>query len=225
MPAAINPVSSSIQLSAIADAGLGVVQNNRSVGQTTTVDPLSASVSAQAWNGDISVTAETAMAAAWTTGSSGQVTLWNRFSSADLQAYPSSELGTCSPGWFYSFTSDAPAIFTLNYTETYSGLYPYVMLPILQELVNGELVQQRVCTVPSSGSFAFTIDPGQTYTVQLWDLSNCYQLTPFVCEMNGTYSFEITAIPEPGLCWVLAIAATIYLCGGRWRGSDEAQVR
>lgn len=94
----VTPIGSSLTLHAEADAGSGLVPDDQSASQTTALNGLSASVLAQAINGDLSATAESDATASWTSASAGQVSIHTLFTTDNLSAYEDSRVATGSPG-------------------------------------------------------------------------------------------------------------------------------
>src|ERR1039458_2427180 len=82
--AGITPISSSLSLHAEANAGIGLVQNNQSVAQTSGLNPLLASDFAQAFNGNLSAATESDATATWTSASAGQFSIHTRFTTDNL---------------------------------------------------------------------------------------------------------------------------------------------
>ncbi len=197
--AAITPISSFLSLHAEANAGIGLIEDSQSVAQTSSLNPLSTSVFAQAFNGNLGAATESDAAATWISASAGQFSLHDRFTTDDLGLYYDSRVATGSPGWLYSFSSDLPATLTLNYAITYAGYDPYLTILFINQTIGGSLVTQvEFDKPPSSGTVSFAINPNQNYAFQIFDDSNVNQLLPqFTSDMNATFSFQITPVPEP----------------------------
>ena len=168
--------------------------------QTTALNPLSASVLAQAYNGSLQATTESSAMATWTSAAAGQFTIDTRFITDDLSSFYDSRVATGSPGWAYSFSSDQSAVLTLNYAISYTGNFAYSTLLFLNESVGSSLVRQdEFGRPPTSGTLSFTINPYVNYTLQLFDDSNLNQGLPaMTTDMTGTFSFQIAPVPEPG---------------------------
>jgi hypothetical protein len=198
--AIIYPISSSLDLHAEANAGAGLVSNGNAMRQLTTLNPLSASVLAQAVNGTLKATTGSSGTATWTSAAAGQFSIDTRFTTDDLTAFYDSRVATGSPGWIYTFSSDQSAVLTLNYAITYTGNYAYSTLLFFNQTMGASLVRQVGFGVPpASGTFSFAINPNVDYTLQLFDDSNLNQgLSAFTSEMTGNFSFQITPVPEPG---------------------------
>jgi len=208
--AGITPISSSLSLHAEANAGIGLVQNNQSVAQTSGLNPLSASVFAQAFYGNLSAATESDATATWTSASAGQFSIHTRFTTDNLSSYYDSRVATGSPGWFYTFNSDQPATLTLNYAITYTGPYAYSTLLDFNQMIGSSLVTQVQFGIPpSSGTRSFAINPNVNYTLQIFDNSNLNQFLPqFTSDMNATFSFQITPVPEPSAFALAVLGAT-----------------
>jgi hypothetical protein len=212
LPGAVAPVSSSISLTAWADAGAGSVQNNKSVQQTTALNPLSTSVLAQALNGNVQATTTSDGAASWSSASSFQLTLHTRFSCNG----PGCGMATGSAGWFYTFNSDQAATLTLNYQFTQTGPYGYGLRYVLNESTPDVLHQLEFYYLPASGAASFALDPGVDYTLQLFDNSNLYQNPdPYTTDLTGNFSFNITPVPESQGVFLLGVVILGIGCGRR----------
>ena len=203
----VTPISSSITLHAESNAGAGLIQDDQSTGQTTTLNGLSASVLALAVNGTLDATSESTASATWTSASEGQFTVDTRFTTDDLSPFYDSRVAAGGDPFSYSFSSDVPATLTLDYGITSVsdwgiwGLAPFISLS------GGPDVEQTEWSAPSSGSLSFDISPGQNYTLELYDGSNLNVYLPaFTTEMAGTFSFQITPMPEPEDLTLLGIA-------------------
>jgi hypothetical protein len=207
--AVIFPTSSSLDLHAESNAGAGLVQDDNSMGQTTSLNELSASVFAQASNGTLGATTESSAVATWTSASAGQFTIDTRFTTDDLSALYDSRVATGTPGWTYSFSSDQQAVLTLSYGITYTGPYSYSTILAFNQMIGGGVIRQvQFNTPPSSGTVSFAINPNLNYTLQLFDDSNLNEFLPaFASEMTGTFSFQITPVPEPNSLTLLGILA------------------
>lgn len=207
--AIIFPISSSLDLHAESNAGTGLVQDDYSVGQTTSLNSLSASVFAQAPNGTLDATAESSAVATWTSASEGQFSIDTRFTTDDLSSFYDSRVATGSPGWIYTFSSDQQAVLTLSYEITHTGYDPYATLLDFNQMIGGGVIKQVQFVVPpTSGILYFAIRPNVNYKLQIFDDSNINQFLPaFTSEMTGTFSFQITTVPEPDGLMLLGIAA------------------
>lgn len=198
----ITPISSSINLHAESNAGAGLIQDDDSAGQTTGLNGLSASVFAQALNGTLKATSQSTASAAWTSASAGQFSLHTELSTDDLGSFSNSRVATGGLAWRYMFTSDSPATFTLNYQVTHNLPYPWGLALTFGELIDHsgfQTIQGPQIPVPSSGLLSFSIVPGRPYAFTLYDGSNLNHYLPaFDSEMTGTFSFQITPVPEPG---------------------------
>jgi hypothetical protein len=197
--AIIYPIASSLNLHAEANAGAGLVAQDNGMSQTTALNPLSAAVLAQAFNGSLQATTESSATATWTSAAAGQFTIDTRFITDDLSSIYSSRVATGSPGWAYSFSSDQSAVLTLNYTISYTGNFAYSTLLFLNESASSSLVRQVDFSVPpTTGTLSFAINPYVNYTLQLFDDSNLNQDLPAMStDMTGTFSFQIASVPEP----------------------------
>ncbi len=203
----VTPISSSIILHAESNAGAGLVQDDQSAGQTTTLNGLSASVLALAVNGTLDATSESTATATWTSASQGQFTVDTRFTTDDLSPFYDSRVAAGGDPLIYSFSSDVPATLTLDYGITSAsdwgiwGMAPFISLS------GGPDAEQTELSAPSSGSLSFGISPGRDYTLELYDGSNLNVYLPaFTSEMAGTFSFQITPAPEPDSLTLLGIA-------------------
>ena len=206
--AVIFPTSSSLGLHAESNAGAGLVQDDHAMGQTTSLNELSASVFARASNGTLDATTESSAVATWTSASAGQFSIDTRFTTDDLGAFYDSRVATGSPGWTYSFSSDQQAVLTLNYGITYTGPFSYSTLLFLNQTSSGGGLHQFQFGAPSSGTLSFAINPNVNYTLQIFDDSNINVFLPaFASEMTGTFSFQIAPVPEPGSLTLLGILA------------------
>ncbi|HLX96619.1 MAG TPA: hypothetical protein VKU37_12815 [Verrucomicrobiae bacterium] len=216
--AIIYPISSSLDLHAEANAGAGLVQDDNGMSQGTGLDALSASVFAQATNGTLNATAQSSASATWISAGAGQVSIDTRFTTDDLGSFIDSRVATGGPGWTYTFSSDQPAVLTLNYGITHTGYDPYETLLFLEQLNNSGVVKQvQLATPPASGVLSFTINPNVNYTFQIFDDSNVNQFLPAsASEITGIFSFQITPVPEPGGLSLLGIA-TVAACLPRRR--------
>ena len=207
--AVIFPISSSLDLHAESNAGAGLVQNDDSVGQTTSLNSLSASVFAPAANGTLGATAGSSAVATWTSASAGQFSIDTRFTTDDLSSFYNSRVATGSPGWTYTFSSDQQAVLALSYGITHTGSDPYATLLNCNQMIGGGVIKQvQFGTPPASGILYFAINPNVNYTLQIFDNSNINQFLPaFTSEMTGTFSFQIMTVPEPNGLMLLCIAA------------------
>jgi hypothetical protein len=198
--AIIYPIASSLNLHAEANAGAGLVANDNGMGQATALNPLSASVLAQAANGTLNATTASSATASWTSAGAGQIMIDTRFTTDDLSAFYDSRVATGSPGWVYTFSSDQPAVLNLNYDITYAGNYPYSTLLFFNQMIGGGVVKQAQFGLPpANGTLSFAVNPYVDYTLQLFDDSNLNQnLSAISSEMTGNFSFQITPVPEPG---------------------------
>ena len=210
--AIIFPISSSLDLHAESNAGAGLVQDNNAAGQTTSLNPLSASVFAQAANGTLDATVESSAMATWTSAGEGQFSIDTVFTTDDLGSSYDSRVATGSPGWIYTFSSDQQAVLTLSYEITHTGFDPYATL-LDFNLFGGVVMKQVQFGVPpTSGILYFAINPNVNYTLQIFDDSNVNQFLPaFTSEMTGTFSFQIAPVPEPNGLMLLGIAAAASL--------------
>ena len=134
-PGDITPISSSINLTADANAGAGDTQNQNSASQTTTLNGLTNTVTAQAVNGGLTATTETDATATWTSASAGTFSLHDNFTSDNLSQYNSSRVAMGGSPWVYTFHSTAPGIFTVNYSVGFSGSFPYGTELFMNQLV------------------------------------------------------------------------------------------
>jgi hypothetical protein len=209
--AGITPISSSLSLHAEANAGIGLVQNDQSVAQTSGLNPLSTSVFAQAFNGSLSAATESDATATWTSAGAGQFSIHTKFVTDNLSQYHDSRVATGSPGWFYTFNSDQPATLTLNYGISYAGSYAYSTILVFNQMIGSSLVTQvEFPRPPSSGIRSFAINPNVNYTLQIFDNSNLNQFLPqFTSNMNATFSFQITPVPEPSAFAIAVLGATV----------------
>jgi hypothetical protein len=197
----VTPISSSINLHAESNAGLGLVQDDQVVTQAITLNGLSTSVFAQASNGTQTATAESSASAVWTSADAGQFTTYTKLASDGLIPFYDARVATGGLDWVYTFKSDLPATLTLSYTVTHNLPYPYGMAVYFGQLIDHgsiQTIQGPKLGVPSSGSLSFSINLGQIYSFTLYDGSNLNQYLPaFSSEMTGTFSFQITPVPEP----------------------------
>ena len=211
--AVIFPISSSLELHAEANAGAGQIQADDSLDQTTSLNSLSASVLARATNGNLAATAESSATTTWTSPGEGQFSIETAFTTDDLSSIHDSRVATGSPGWFYTFSSDQPAILGLSYEITHTGFDPYATLLDFNQMIGGSVVKQVQFGVPpTSGILHFAINPNVNYTLQIFDDSNVNQFLPvFTSEMTATFSFQITTVPEPeGLMFLCLVAAVAF---------------
>jgi hypothetical protein len=217
---AVTPVNSSLALHAAANAGVNPVTDDHSQSQTTTLNNLSVSVFAQAFNGTKKDSSGSSATASWLSANSGQFTFDTKFNSDDLTAYSGSELGSSGNGLSYTFTSDLAATLTLNYNISRMGSYTYALLPAYS------ITRPNVPDIadyfspqgPASGSMSFAIAPGSTCTFGLFDISNLHQNLPaFSSEMIATFSYTITEVPESGTGLALFAFAVVVgrICRGR----------
>jgi hypothetical protein len=211
--AVIFPISSSLDLHAESNAGAGLVQDDDSMAQTTSLNSLSASVFAQAPNGTLDATAESSAVATWTSAGEGQFSIETGFTTDDLSSFYDSRVATGSPGWIYTFSSDQQAVLSLSYDITHTGFDPYATLLDFNQMIGGGVLKQVQFGVPpTSGTLYFAINPNVNYTLQIFDDSNVNQFLPaFTSEMTGTFSFQITPVPEPNGLVLLGIAAITSL--------------
>jgi hypothetical protein len=135
----------------------------------------------------------------------------------DLSSVLDARVATGSPGWSYSFSSDIPAILTLNFDVTHSGVDSYATVLFFQELRAGQLNQWgEFDTPPTSGSISLSIDPGIAYNLQIADNSNINQYLPaLTSDVNATFSFSIVPVPEPTI--LLAVGLGLFSFGLRKR--------
>ena len=213
--ATVSPISSSLTLHAESNAGAGLVQDDNSAGQTTSLNALSSSVSAQSLNGILDATAESSAVATWTSASEGQFSIDTRFTTDQLNPYYDSRVATGSPGWIYTFSSDQQAVLTLGYGITQTGYDPYATILDFKLMTGGGVINQvQFGAPPASGILSFAINPNVNYTLQISDDSNINQFLPaFASDMTGTFSFQIMPVPEPGsftLFWILAAMAGAF---------------
>jgi hypothetical protein len=210
----VTPISSSIILHAEADAGTGLIQDDQSQTQTTTLNGLSASVFAQSVNGTKKDSSRSSASATWASASTGQFSIDTKFTSDNLSSVPNSRVATGSPGWFYSFSSDLPATLTLNYNIAHTGPFSFGSTLDINQSLSNNLVRQVQFAVPSSGSLTFSISPDTNYTFQVFDNSNLNSGLPsFTSEMIATFSYQITPVPEPSAfaLGVLGLVALLIL--------------
>ena len=216
--ATITPIASSLILHAEANAGSGLVTDDQSQSQSSALNPLSASVSADAANGGLNAVAESDAMASWNSSSSGQFDLHTHFTTDDLSTELDSRVATGSPGWFYTFSSDQPAVLTLNYDVSHSGFDPYANLVYLKVLANNMLVAEPGFGVPSTGALTFAIQPGVDYTLQIFDNSNINQYLPaLTSDMNATFGFDIVPVPEPSLLALTGAGLLAWAGRNLWR--------
>jgi hypothetical protein len=168
-------------------------------------------VFARAVNGTLNAISESTASATWTSASEGQFSIYTKFTTDDLGSFYDSRVAAGGNSWVYSFSSDAPATLTLDYEITGSsdwgnwGMAPFI------ELFGGPAVEWTKLSVPSSGSLSFDISPGRNYTLELYDGSNLnLDLPAFTSEMAGTFSFEITPVPEPDSLTLLGLAVAAF---------------
>jgi hypothetical protein len=207
----VTAISSSITLHAESNAGAGLFQDDQSAEQTTALNGLSASVLALAVNGTLDATSESTASATWTSASAGQFSVDTKFTTDDLSQFYDSRVAAGGLDWVYSFSSDTPATLTLDYGITRpSDWGNWGMALYFGQLIyhpNFETIDGVELGVPASGSLSFPINPGQTYTLTLYDGSNLNQYLPaFTSEVAGTFSFEITPAPEPDTLTFLGLA-------------------
>lgn len=223
----VTPISSSINLHAESNAGAGLVQDDKSAGQTTTLNALSASVFARAVNGTLNAISESTASATWTSASEGQFSIYTKFTTDDLGSFYDSRVAAGGNSWVYSFSSDAPATLTLDYEITGSSDWgSWGMALDFGQLIDYSgivSIEGVKLGVPASGNLSFSINPGQTYTFVLYDGSNLnLDLQAFTSEMAGTFSFEITPVPEPDSLTLLGIAvAASFSIHRRSRGQSQ----
>lgn len=222
----VTPISSSLGLNAAANAGVGAdVVDNRSVQQIGTLFPLSTSVLAHATNGALNATTSSDATATWNSANSGQLTLETRFATDDLSAYASSELGTGSDGWRYTFQSSLPATLTLNYDIGFTGSFPYAMI-LAFNVIGNTTTRQVLFDVPSNGSYSFSLGANTDYTLQLFDDSNIHQYLPaFTADMTGSFSFQITPVPETNHILFLGFGMMLLVLARRGRWGGKSTVR
>jgi len=225
IPTAVTPLGSSINLNADANAGASPAQNQNSVSQSTTLNPLSNSITVQAVNGNLAATVVSDGTASWTSASAGVFSIGDSFTSDPLSQYSSSRVAVDGSSWVYSFLSSTPATLTLNYSVAYTGPYPFGTILCMNQFVGDTappqglagLVKQAIIAEapnakpPTSGSAQFSLNAGTHYTFQLFDDSNLNDLPAFSSEMNANFSFQITPVPEPSSLALAGLAALMFL--------------
>jgi hypothetical protein len=209
---AVTPLKSWIDLKAEANAGIGLIENDQLVTQAAGLSGLSATVFAQALNGAHVATAESTASASWISAAAGEFSLHTRFASADYIPSQNARVAAGGLGWAYTFVSDMPATFTLNYAITHNLPQTWGMRLTFGELIDYgafQTINGPSLTIPSSGNLAFPVAANQVYTFTLYDGSNLNHFLPeFNAEMTGAFSFQITPVPEPsGLMFLFTTVA------------------
>ena len=200
----VTPISSSVNLTADANAGIGDTQTEQSVSQTTSLTPLYNTVSVQAHNGSLTASVESDATATWSSASAGQFSIHDTFTSSNLSAYFDARVATGGPAWIYTFNSALPATLNLDYVATYSGSNPYMIILFVNQMTgdvlndNNLVKQVTPARPPTSGTVQFSLNPGVDYTFSIVDDSNINQnFNAFGLDMNAMFSFQITPVPEP----------------------------
>ncbi len=199
------PTSSVIQLHATADAGLGPVYDDHSVGQTTTLNALSTSVFAQAFNGTSQDSAQSSALASWTSAGQGHYSVDTKFTS-DYLPYQSAAVGTGGDGFIYSFVSDVPATLKVDFGITYAGSYTYAMRLYLLRTSDGVRLADFDFSGLTSGTLDYPVAANENYSIQFYDGSNLNSYLPaLTSEVVGTFDYQIVAVPEPASATLLAL--------------------
>lgn len=200
----VTPISSSVNLTADANAGIGDTQTEQSVSQTISLTPLYNTVSVQAHNGSLTASVESDATATWSSASAGQFSIHDNFTSSNLSAYFDARVATGGSTWIYTFNSALPATLKLDYVATYSGSNPYMIILFVNQMTgdvlndNNLVKQVTLARPPTSGTIQFSLNPSVDYTFSIFDDSNINQnFNAFGLDMNATFSFQITPVPEP----------------------------
>jgi hypothetical protein len=217
----IMPVSSSLFVDADANAGASPAQNSRTVSQTTTLNPLTNSITVQALNGGLHATVGSFLAASWTSASAGGFTIGDTFDTSDVSGYSSSRMALDGSSWTYTLRSDVPATLTLNYSVTYSGPNAYAAILDFQQYLGdtvqvGNVVQEAIIVEapspepPVSGTAQFSLNANTDYTFLAFDDSNINNYRgAFTSILNSNFSFQISPVPEPSSLALAGMAALI----------------
>ncbi|MFS0519197.1 hypothetical protein ACEYW6_31505 [Nostoc sp. UIC 10607] len=192
------PVSSSLILQADSDAGGGVITNIDSDSQLSTVNPLSASVSALATSGEASVLSQAKGTATWIDSSQGVVNLtdigWKTVGVNSGSAALFNGLD-----WSYEFISDATGFFTLDYDISTSGMDTFGLngFNFGWSGIEGGAFFSSV----TSGTLQRVITAGQTYVINIKNGANISgALDTREAFMDGTFKWKIdtatATVPE-----------------------------
>ncbi|MDF5711139.1 MAG: hypothetical protein PUP90_26565 [Nostoc sp. S4] len=195
------PISSSLRLQAESDAGSGLITDIDSDGQLSTVNPLSASVSAFATSGEASVLSQAKGTATWIDSSQGVVNLtdigWKTVAVNSGSAALFNGLD-----WSYQFISDATGFFTLNYDISGSGTDKFGLNGFNFDwsgVEGGDFFGLDISD--TSGTLQRAITAGESYIVTIRNQANIGGgLGTREAFMDGTFKWKIdtatATVPE-----------------------------
>jgi hypothetical protein len=217
-------INSSITLHAEANAGLGTITDDDSVGHTSSLNSLSASVLARAVNGSAAASSQSTASASWSSAGAGQYSVRTVFASDNLP-YQSARVAAGGQGLVYEFYSDVAATLTVDYAVSFTGFYAYGMHLYLERQAGGvRLADYEFST--SSGRLVYAVNANQNYWMAFYDGSNLNHFLPaFTSEMNGTFSYSIVPVPEPGTLALLGLGGGIWLLRRRRSPRQHASHR
>lgn len=207
-----SPISSTLSLQADASAspGPGLVTDTDSQSQGATINPLSASVLAQAINGNASVTATATGSATWTNPNIGQVVLSNIGWATSNVSVGAAFLHQ-GLDYSYTFTADATGTFTFNYNVTWSGTDDFGLNGFNYDFSGNS----AFLNLGTSGTILESVIAGNTYTLTLRNQANISGgLGTRTAHMTGTFDFTAPAaaeIPEPGTWAVFGLMGFVGL--------------
>ena len=204
---AVTVLCSGLSMEALANAGAGVVTDTDSDTQCGTTNPLAASVSALALNGDATVNAFGSATATWASGASGSVVFDNV--GWDVSNVTSgSAILTGGTDWTYTFIASADGFFTLSWdvfaevgTNDDFGLNGF---NFSWSGIGGD----DFLDLNSFGNLSRSILAGVEYTVGLSNQANIAgTLGNRTALMDGVFGWEMdaAAVPAPGALALLGL--------------------
>ena len=210
----VTPVASALHMVANSNAGDADVISTDGGDQTTTLQPLSATVSATAQNGNFSVTTEGHEVATWQDAANGQLTAtgigWVATADGGVvtnaHALPFNGLD-----WSYTFTANVTGTFTLQYHNTVDEgtTNPFGLVGFVYSWSDpaGSPTNQTLCST-CSGTINQSVVAGSKYTVILKNFANISGALGNmpgdpppnrIAHMSGTFNWSVTSVPIIGL--------------------------
>jgi hypothetical protein len=204
----VSAVSSALSLVANSTAEGVLVQDVDGASQTTTLNQLSASVSALSVVGTTSVQTQNSAVATWINAASGSVAFtgvgWT-ISAPSGSTTNNHAVISNTADWTYTFTATSSGNFTIQYAVTQDagttnafGLNYFTSILI----ENDVLVDQQFFAVPSTlgtvnqGAVTRPVVAGRTYTVRLGNNANVHFGTyTETAHMSGTFDWSISPPP------------------------------
>jgi hypothetical protein len=197
---AVTPLSSSLQLIASSDAAGVLVEDTDASSQGATLDQLSATVSAFALNGEMSVLSEGSAVATWQSGGAGQVVFTDIGWTTVDAASPSHAFMLDGTDWTYSFIPNQSGTFSFDYDITLRdaeadnfGLNGF---SFSWAEGAGPLQLQQSFSPGTSGTVTKSVVAGTTYTVRLENGANVFaNVGSRTAYMSATFDWSVTPPP------------------------------